>query len=195
MLRWIALVISILLIFFSGVALIYAQYTIFLGAIVGGIVLALLFFKSKEQQERIDEFENWLVENKDKILSTGATYKGQPVSKDTILIRYLFVISIAILTFRIPSRFYIRDSESTGFVSFIYTLFTLLFGWWGIPWGPIYTVQAVIKNLSGGHQYRIATLLEPPEEQPKRKQTFLIAIFSLFLFIMILILIFGYLGY
>jgi hypothetical protein len=27
---------------------------------------------------------------------------------------------------------------------------TLLLGWWGIPWGPIYTVQAIAKNLRGG---------------------------------------------
>jgi len=31
-----------------------------------------------------------------------------------------------------------------------YCLGTLLLGWWGIPWGPIYTVQAIAKNLRGG---------------------------------------------
>jgi hypothetical protein len=23
-------------------------------------------------------------------------------------------------------------------------------GWWGIPWGPIYTIQSLSKNISGG---------------------------------------------
>jgi hypothetical protein len=31
-----------------------------------------------------------------------------------------------------------------------YSLGTLLLGWWGIPWGPIFTVQAIAKNLRGG---------------------------------------------
>lgn len=31
-----------------------------------------------------------------------------------------------------------------------FTLLSLLFGWWGIPWGPIYTIGALITNFSGG---------------------------------------------
>jgi hypothetical protein len=26
----------------------------------------------------------------------------------------------------------------------------LVAGWWGIPWGPIYTIQSVYKNSKGG---------------------------------------------
>jgi hypothetical protein len=29
-------------------------------------------------------------------------------------------------------------------------LLTLVAGWWGIPWGPIYTIQGVWVNLNGG---------------------------------------------
>ena len=31
-----------------------------------------------------------------------------------------------------------------------YSFFTFLLGWWGIPWGPIYTVQAIYRNFKGG---------------------------------------------
>jgi hypothetical protein len=31
-----------------------------------------------------------------------------------------------------------------------YTLASLVFGWWGIPWGPIRTIQALATNFSGG---------------------------------------------
>jgi hypothetical protein len=27
---------------------------------------------------------------------------------------------------------------------------TLLFGWWGIPWGIIYTFSTLFKNINGG---------------------------------------------
>lgn len=32
------------------------------------------------------------------------------------------------------------------------TLITWALGWWGIPWGPIYTLQAIFTNLVGGKQ-------------------------------------------
>lgn len=30
--------------------------------------------------------------------------------------------------------------------------FTWLFGWWGFPWGPIYSVQAIFNNMIGGQR-------------------------------------------
>ncbi|WP_256364380.1 hypothetical protein [Nostoc piscinale] len=27
---------------------------------------------------------------------------------------------------------------------------SLFLGWWGIPWGIIYTIQSVVTNLQGG---------------------------------------------
>jgi hypothetical protein len=27
---------------------------------------------------------------------------------------------------------------------------SLIVGWWGIPWDPIYTIGSVYKNLTGG---------------------------------------------
>jgi hypothetical protein len=31
-----------------------------------------------------------------------------------------------------------------------FTLLSLVLGWWGIPWGPIYTIQSVVINFQGG---------------------------------------------
>lgn len=31
-----------------------------------------------------------------------------------------------------------------------YSVLSLFFGWWGFPWGPIYTVQALWNNVIGG---------------------------------------------
>jgi hypothetical protein len=33
-----------------------------------------------------------------------------------------------------------------------YTLTSALLGWWGIPWGPIYTLHAFGRNSAGGYQ-------------------------------------------
>jgi len=60
---------------------------------------------------------------------------------------------------RRPSRYFVVGEEGIGMVSMLYTLGALAFGWWGFPWGPIWTVQAVIKNLSGGYRCRVADLV------------------------------------
>ena len=31
-----------------------------------------------------------------------------------------------------------------------FTLLTLVLGWWGIPWGPIYTIGSIYTNFNGG---------------------------------------------
>ncbi len=64
---------------------------------------------------------------------------------------YQYTISIIILTFRRSSEVYfIRAGESGAMKGMQFTLISLLFGWWGIPWGPIYTIGSLIKNLGGG---------------------------------------------
>jgi len=67
------------------------------------------------------------------------------------LVRFYYTISIVILTFRRTSRIYlIRHGESASLKGLPWTLVSLLFGWWGIPWGPIWTVQSLFVNLRGG---------------------------------------------
>lgn len=64
---------------------------------------------------------------------------------------YQFCISAVVLTFRSSSDIYfIRAGESAALKGLPYTLLSLLLGWWGFPWGPIYTLQALAANLQGG---------------------------------------------
>ncbi len=66
-----------------------------------------------------------------------------------VVFQYCF--SIIVMTFKRGSDIYfIKAGESTIKHSIGFTLITLLFGWWGIPWGPIYTIGALFSNLSGG---------------------------------------------
>jgi len=62
-----------------------------------------------------------------------------------------YCISIIVMTFkRSSSIYFIRAGESTVKHSIGLTLLTLVLGWWGIPWGPIYTIGSLITNLGGG---------------------------------------------
>ncbi len=62
-----------------------------------------------------------------------------------------YCISILIMTFKRPTDVYfIRAGESTIKHSIGPTILTFIMGWWGIPWGPIYSIMALYNNVSGG---------------------------------------------
>ncbi|MBI5954645.1 MAG: hypothetical protein HY865_23560 [Chloroflexi bacterium] len=64
---------------------------------------------------------------------------------------FQYCISILIMTFRRSSSIYfIKAGEGAFGAGIGYTLTSLLLGWWGIPWGPIYTIGSVVTNLGGG---------------------------------------------
>ena len=64
---------------------------------------------------------------------------------------FAYTISLLFVTFRDVSDVYlIRSGEGTTGKSLLFTVVTFLVGWWGIPWGPKFTVQAIRTNLQGG---------------------------------------------
>jgi hypothetical protein len=64
---------------------------------------------------------------------------------------YQYTISIIVMTFRRSSAVHFVPAGASAVVKGLpYTLLTLVAGWWGIPWGPIYTIGSLAKNLSGG---------------------------------------------
>jgi len=64
---------------------------------------------------------------------------------------YQYTISILVMTFRQNSDIYfIRGGESGVKHSIGFTLLSFIMGWWGFPWGPIYTFGSLYTNLSGG---------------------------------------------
>ncbi|MDR1154529.1 MAG: hypothetical protein LBL04_07440 [Bacteroidales bacterium] len=73
------------------------------------------------------------------------------LSRGGKFVMFQYCVSIVVMTFRRSSDIYfVRAGESTIKHSIGYTLLTLLLGWWGIPWGPIYTIGSLYTNLSGG---------------------------------------------
>jgi len=75
------------------------------------------------------------------------------------LVIYQYVISIVILTFRrnSPLQFVPADSSPAA-KSVPWTLLTFFLGWWGIPFGLIWTPMALYKNLNGGTDVTPAVL-------------------------------------
>lgn len=64
---------------------------------------------------------------------------------------YQYCISVVVMTFRRPSDIYfVRAGEGAAAKGLKFTLLSSLLGWWGIPWGPIFTIQAIWTNSRGG---------------------------------------------
>jgi hypothetical protein len=64
---------------------------------------------------------------------------------------FQYCISILVMTFRRGSDIYfVRSDESAGKHGLKFSLLTLFLGWWGIPWGPIYSIGSLYTNLRGG---------------------------------------------
>ncbi|MEZ5388033.1 MAG: hypothetical protein R3F13_21205 [Prosthecobacter sp.] len=59
--------------------------------------------------------------------------------------------SVIIMSFqRSAGLRYIRSTEGPGLYAWPWTLLSLVVGWWGIPWGIIYTISTLYTNCMGG---------------------------------------------
>jgi hypothetical protein len=75
------------------------------------------------------------------------------------LVVFEYCISIIVMTFKRSTDVHlIRPGEKATLKGLPWTLLSLLVGWWGFPWGFIYTPAAVIRNLSGGRDVTDAVL-------------------------------------
>jgi len=64
---------------------------------------------------------------------------------------YEYTNSIVVLTYyRSSNVTFVKADEKAVTKGLGYTVLTFLLGWWGIPWGPIRTIQALNTNFKGG---------------------------------------------
>jgi hypothetical protein len=81
---------------------------------------------------------------------TGNELKAE-VERGAKFVIFQYCISIVIMTFKRPSSIYfVRVGESALGKGLVFSTISFLLGWWGIPWGPIYTIQSLITNFQGG---------------------------------------------
>ena len=69
---------------------------------------------------------------------------------------FAYCYSLVLVTIKDSSDIYfVRAGESRLLKGLPYMLLTLIAGWWWIPWGPIYTIQCLVKNFSGGEDVTV----------------------------------------
>ena len=64
---------------------------------------------------------------------------------------FTYCVSVLIMTFKRSSNVvFLRKHEDGAGDAIRYSLISGVAGWWGIPWGPIWTIAALISNARGG---------------------------------------------
>ena len=64
---------------------------------------------------------------------------------------YEYCVSLLVITFfRSSNITFVKADENKVVKGLGFTFLTLLLGWWGIPWGPIRSIQALVTNFKGG---------------------------------------------
>lgn len=66
-------------------------------------------------------------------------------------VMYQYVVSLGIVSFKRSSGVKMIPAGGSRFLPGLpYTLVSLVAGWWGIPWGPLWTIQTILRNVGGG---------------------------------------------
>ena len=86
-----------------------------------------------------------------------------------------YCISVLIMTFKRNSDvYYIEPGQSALLKGLPFILLSMVPGWWGIPWGFIYTPMALFTNFSGGKNVtpQIMAALAPKVTTPPPSSDF-----------------------
>lgn len=88
------------------------------------------------------------------------------------VIEFKYTISLLVVTLRRSALVLVRPGESPMTASLPYFFMSMLLGWWGFPFGLIFTPISLLQNLTGGtdHTARFLATLPPPSHQPQWQQ-------------------------
>jgi hypothetical protein len=137
------------------------------GLLIAGVLGGTYRFCQHQVQDRAD-FLAWLHQHRETVRGGGAAYRDQRITPDTEVTQFHACLSFVVLTTRFPSRYLVVGQDRLLRAGLAYSLVTVMLGWWGLPWGPVYTVQALVRNLRGGQRQRVSELLSQVETVRRR---------------------------
>lgn len=129
-----------------------------------------MFFWSQPERPTGPLYD-WLLANKEDVLAGMAELNGVTINDQTEFVQYQYAVSLFVVTMtgwtehmvitggatrRFSAAAYARQSTAFWYC----TALTAVLGWWAFPWGPLYTIQALITNGGGGRKRTAASLLQ-----------------------------------
>jgi hypothetical protein len=83
-----------------------------------------------------------------------------------------YTISIVLMTFKRSSDIYfVKPGEGSFKYGVGFFIINLLLGWWGIPWGPIYTFGSLFAHIGGGKNVTPEVLTLLAQNAPAAQDT------------------------
>ena len=83
-------------------------------------------------------------------IQTGSHLQAE-LQQGAKFVIFQYCISLLVITLNRSSNIYFIKSEDNAVLKGLpFVLLSLVLGWWGIPWGPIFTIQSLWVNLRGG---------------------------------------------
>lgn len=92
----------------------------------------------------------------------------QLVNEGGKFVIFPYTISILIMTFKRSSNIYfIHPGENSIKYSYPFVILNFILGWWGFPWGPIYTIGSLYRHIAGGKDLTQEVLSHLIQEDPE----------------------------
>lgn len=64
---------------------------------------------------------------------------------------FQYCVSVLVRTYKRPSKIYLLKPDDNAFLKgFPFSVISLLLGWWGFPYGPVWTIETIVTNSRGG---------------------------------------------
>ena len=140
--------------YFSG-----RSFLLPLGLLLGYIAAVILRERQRANQR---EFVLQLKSHRKELRSGGAVAVDNHLLRyDTILTRYHFTVGGLITSVTIPSNYQEFSKDNTN-TPLLYSFYSLIFGWWSLPWGPLHTLAHIANNLRGGELVPVSILVDEP---------------------------------
>ena len=141
----------------------FFKAALFYIALAYGVAFLYIFY----QNWRIKATKAWFTKH-NKALRQGekVKFRGRLIDQDSPMIQYLCAISFVFAAGKFPTA-YAHPNSFYNFVQrWLAVVFSLIFGWWGIFRGPIYTVQCLHLNIKQqGHLCNIGGVLSEIEAE------------------------------
>ncbi len=146
-------------------------YKIFVLALFLGfdsILLGFAYKFNKDAEAEWQDFSKWLIDNFESVREGSASYKGQPITVDTYLVQYQTCTSVIFSTLQVTSNLMLPNNNLRDVIKIVFTLNSLLLGWWGLPSGPIWTIQSIVNNISNATRKSVGSIIYDIEDVKNR---------------------------
>ena len=140
-----------------------------------GALVFFLYGCVRWERRRAGELHKWVADREEAVRQGSAMLDGKPLTPESPMARYGLCLSFLFVTVRLQSGWYLTDRRHARrrITAALFTITTLLLGWWCFPFGLTRTLGVLRQNLTGGERMTVEGWVWTPgwtEEQPAAPQ-------------------------